>query len=177
MLCLPTASAFSTVEVLTVAIHFFVEISTSLHVRSLCTTIGYSPFCLRCMSDFLVRFPQFPCCLSVWPKWLLSNSWAEVVSLVEMLLFGLLIGIIPHFSTLQCTLTNIRDSQITQKLFLQQTSLVLNTFLLSRACSHMELLRNSCSQIIPDADRPSIQRCCLYWACLCWPFPLPVIAF
>lgn len=56
-------------------------------------------------------------------------------------------------------------------------SLGLSTFSLFSAWPHMELLRSSCSQIIPDADRPWIQCSVLYGACLCWPFTIRFLAF
>lgn len=59
----------------------------SVHIHSL------QPLLFKLHAWYLIRFPVSQWCLSSWQKWLLSSSWA-VVSLVEMLLFGLRVGLI-----------------------------------------------------------------------------------
>lgn len=74
-------------------------------------------------------------------------------------------------------LTNIGDTRITQKTFSSKCPWVWAHSPFSVLWPHTELLRSSCSQIIPDADRPRIQCSVLYGACLCWPFPILFLAF
>lgn len=177
-LCL--CSVFSLVEVIIVSSHtswkpaWISVLDLPGHLPSL------QPFLCKVHASFLIHFPQFPSGVSAVDK-IGFSPVLEQQNLGGDVLFPLCAGLMTCRNNTaflhSSALTNIADTWITQKPFLQQMSLGLNTFSLFSAWPHMELLRSSCSQIIPDADRPWIQCSVLYWVCLCWPFPIHFLAF